>query len=38
MMLRIRITPTWVGILDCESRFPSALERTMEGMSGSSTV
>jgi hypothetical protein len=29
-MLRIRITPTWVGILDFESRFPSGLERAME--------
>jgi hypothetical protein len=29
-MLRIRITPTWVGILDFESRFPSAVERGME--------
>jgi hypothetical protein len=37
-MLRIRITPTWVGILDFESRFPSAIERAMEGMSGSGTV
>lgn len=29
-MLRIRITPTWVGLLDFESRFPSALARAME--------
>ena len=29
-MLRIRVTPTWVGILDFESRFPSGLERAME--------
>jgi hypothetical protein len=27
---RISITPTWVGILDYEMRFPSALERAME--------
>lgn len=29
-MARIFIKPTWVGILDFESRFPSALERAME--------
>ena len=27
---RIEITPTWVGILDFEQRFPSAIERAME--------
>jgi hypothetical protein len=27
---RISITPTWVGILDYETRFPSGLERGME--------
>jgi hypothetical protein len=27
---RIFITPEWVGILDFETRFPSALERAME--------
>jgi Pyridoxamine 5'-phosphate oxidase len=27
---RISITPTWVGILDYETRFPGALERGME--------
>lgn len=30
-MSRIFIKPTWVGILDFESRFPSALERAMAG-------
>ena len=29
-MLRLRITPTWVGILDFESRFPHTIERGME--------
>jgi hypothetical protein len=29
-MARIFIKPTWVGILDFEGRFPSALERAME--------
>ncbi|MCB0057143.1 MAG: hypothetical protein KDE45_08965, partial [Caldilineaceae bacterium] len=33
-MARIFITPTWVGILDFETRFPSALERAMEGLQG----
>jgi hypothetical protein len=37
-MLRIRITPTWVGLLDFESRFPSAIERAMEAMSGNGTA
>src|SRR5438067_2262097 len=30
-MARVYITPTWVGILDFETRFPSALERAMTG-------
>jgi len=30
-MARIFITPSWVGILDFESRFPSAIERAMAG-------
>ena len=30
-MARIFITPTWVGLLDFLSRFPSALERAMAG-------
>jgi hypothetical protein len=34
-MLRIRITPTWVGVLDFESRFPSAVERGMERLAHS---
>ncbi len=29
-MSRVFITPEWVGILDFETRFPSALERAME--------
>jgi hypothetical protein len=30
-MSRVFITPAWVGILDFETRFPSALERAMAG-------
>jgi hypothetical protein len=33
-MVRIFITPEWVGILDFEKRFPSALERAMEQIQG----
>jgi hypothetical protein len=33
-MGRVFIKPTWVGILDFESRFPSALERAMEQAGG----
>jgi len=29
-MARIRVRPTWVGLLDFETRFPSALERAMQ--------
>ncbi len=29
-MARVFVTPEWVGILDFETRFPSALERSME--------
>jgi len=29
-MARIRVSPSWVGLLDFETRFPSALERAME--------
>ena len=29
-MLRVRITPEWMAVLDFEQRFPSALERAME--------
>lgn len=32
-MARVYITPTWVGLLDFETRFPSALERAMEAAS-----
>lgn len=28
-MARVFIQPTWVGILDFEERFPSAIERAM---------
>ena len=28
-MARLAITPTWVGILDFEQRFPSAIEKAM---------
>ena len=28
---RISIRPNWVGILDFEARFPSAIESTMSG-------
>jgi hypothetical protein len=30
-MLRIKITPEWVGVLDMETRFPSAVEKAMAG-------
>jgi Pyridoxamine 5'-phosphate oxidase len=33
-MVRIFLQPTWVGILDFETRFPSALERAMERAQG----
>jgi Pyridoxamine 5'-phosphate oxidase len=33
-MSRIFIQPEWVGILDFETRFPSALERAMERAAG----
>ena len=33
-MSRIFITPEWVGILDFETRFPSAIEHAMERASG----
>ena len=29
-MLRIRVRPEWAGIIDFETRFPSALEKAME--------
>ena len=31
-MARIMITPEWSGLLDFEQRFPSALEKAMEGL------
>lgn len=34
-MARIFIRPTWVGILDFEGRFPSAIERAMERLQSS---
>ena len=30
-MTRITVRPGWVGILDCERRFPSAIEAAMSG-------
>jgi hypothetical protein len=33
-MVRVAITPEWVGILDFEQRFPSALERAMARAQG----
>jgi len=33
-MARVFITPEWVGILDFETRFPSAVERAMERAAG----
>jgi hypothetical protein len=30
-MIRIAVTPTWVGLLDFEKRFPSAIEAAMAG-------
>ena len=31
-MARIAIRPTWVGFLDFETRFPSAIEAAMAGL------
>jgi len=33
-MSRIFITPEWVGVLDFETRFPSAIEHAMERAAG----
>ena len=33
-MARFFVTPEWVGLLDFETRFPSALERAMEQAAG----
>jgi hypothetical protein len=33
-MARIFVTPEWVGILDFEKRFPSAIEKAMAGAGG----
>ncbi|WP_404389226.1 pyridoxamine 5'-phosphate oxidase family protein [Humibacillus xanthopallidus] len=33
-MTRVFVTPEWVGLLDFETRFPSALERAMEQAAG----
>ncbi len=30
-MVRVAVTPEWVGILDFEQRFPSAIEKAMSG-------
>jgi hypothetical protein len=35
-MARVFIRPTWVGILDFEGRFPSAIERAMGRLQGGS--
>ncbi len=41
-MTRVFVRPTWVGLLDFETRFPSAIERAMEaasaGANGGSTA
>jgi hypothetical protein len=37
-MARIFIKPTWVGILDFEGRFPSAIERAMERLQSGGSV
>jgi hypothetical protein len=29
-MVRVFISPTWVGLIDFQTRFPSAIERAME--------
>jgi nitroimidazol reductase NimA-like FMN-containing flavoprotein (pyridoxamine 5'-phosphate oxidase superfamily) len=33
-MARIAVKPEWVGVIDFESRFPSAVERAMEAAGG----
>jgi hypothetical protein len=33
-MARVAIRPEWVGLLDFQTRFPSALERAMEAVRG----
>jgi nitroimidazol reductase NimA-like FMN-containing flavoprotein (pyridoxamine 5'-phosphate oxidase superfamily) len=33
-MARIAVRPEWVGLIDFETRFPSALERDMEAQDG----
>lgn len=33
-MARVAIRPAWVGLLDFQTRFPSALERAMEAAQG----
>ena len=33
-MARVFLTPDWVGIIDFETRFPSAVERAMERSAG----
>ncbi|MHA3838035.1 pyridoxamine 5'-phosphate oxidase family protein [Terrabacter sp. AAH1] len=33
-MARVYLTPDWVGIIDFETRFPSAIERAMEQAAG----
>lgn len=36
-MVRVFVTPEWVGILDFETRFPSAIERAMENAQAQSS-
>jgi len=36
-MARITITPTWVGLLDFEARFPGAIERAMQDAQADTT-
>jgi hypothetical protein len=33
-LIRLSVTPTWVGILDFETRFPSGIEKGLEAMMG----
>jgi hypothetical protein len=33
-MARVAVTPEWVGILDFQQRFPSAIEKAMAGAGG----
>jgi hypothetical protein len=37
-MTRIAVRPAWVGLLDFETRFPSAIEAAMAAMAGASAA